>query len=129
MNAAARFVSEDVPRVALELEPIREKLLNGRRLSREDGLTLFHTPDLPGVGALAQWSACRRHQRRVFYVVNGHINYSNFCTLACTFCSFFRRKDKDRRAGGYEMGVEDVLRCAGEISSPARRSRIMALRD
>ncbi|MFH0939222.1 MAG: radical SAM protein, partial [Planctomycetota bacterium] len=117
MNTARAFVFEDIPPVAPELEPIREKALNGQRLSREDGLTLFQSPDVLGVGALAQWCAFRRHQRHVRYVVNGHINYSNFCTLSCVFCSFFRRKNQDRRSGGYEMSTEEVSHHADVIAA------------
>jgi aminodeoxyfutalosine synthase len=52
----------------------------------------------------------------VFYVVNGNINYSNFCTLSCAFCSFYRRKGKDRRSGGYEMSLEQVFAQADAIA-------------
>ena len=36
------------------LQPIYEKVAAGTRLSREDGGTLFESPDLLGVGRLAQ---------------------------------------------------------------------------
>ena len=54
---------------------------------------------------------------RVYYVSNGHINYSNFCTLSCAFCSFYRRKGKDRREGGYEMALEEVVAEADKIAA------------
>jgi aminodeoxyfutalosine synthase len=107
----------ELPRVADELAAIREKVLLGARLSREEGVQLFATRDVLGVAALAQWRAQSLHGRRVFYVVNGHINYSNYCTLACRFCSFYRRKGKDPRPGGYEMPLEDVVRRADEIAA------------
>jgi aminodeoxyfutalosine synthase len=105
------------PRVARGLESIRDKAAAGARLSREDGLALFAHPDILSIGALAQWSAIQRHGKRVYYVVNGHINYSNFCTLSCAFCSFYRRKGKDRREGGYEMNLEEVFHHADRIAS------------
>ncbi len=103
--------------VSPELEPVKEKLLRGERLTRDDGLLLFRTPDVNGLGALAQWSARRRHGRRVYYVVNGHINYSNYCTLSCTFCSFFRRKGKDKRSGAYELSLDEVFAQADAIAA------------
>lgn len=106
-----------VPRVAPELAPIRDKVLRGARLSRDDGLLLLQTDDLFGVGALARHAARRLHANRVFYVVNGHINYSNYCTLGCSFCSFSRRKDADSRGGGYELGVSQAVSRADEIAA------------
>ena len=105
-----------LPRVGAELAPIREKLGRGERLSRQDGLTLFKTRDIAGLGALAEWYSNKLHENRVFYVVNGHINYSNFCTLSCAFCSFYRRKEKDRRDGGYEMTLDEVFHHADNIA-------------
>ncbi len=114
---AAADVAEPAqpPAVSGELAPYRAKLAEGRRLTREDGLALFGARDLLGLGRLAQWFARRKHGRAVYYVNNGHINYSNYCTLSCAFCSFYRRKGKDRRDGGYEMNLEQVFEEAGKI--------------
>lgn len=117
MATVCENLISDPPAVSKELEPIREKVAKGERLSRADGLTLFSTRDILGLGALARLAAFRKHQNAVYYVVNGHINYSNFCTLSCAFCSFYRRKGKDRRAGGYEMSLEEVFKHADEIAA------------
>src|SRR5262245_45159110 len=106
MQSSCELQMDPLPSVASELEAIREKLALGKRLTREDGLTLFRCPDVLSVGALAEWFARKQHGERVFYCVNGHINYSNYCTLSCAFCSFYRRKEKDKRAQGYEMTLE-----------------------
>jgi aminodeoxyfutalosine synthase len=105
-----------MPAVAPGLEAVRDKVAAGERLTAQDGLALFEHPDVLSVGALAQWAALKRHGKRVYYVVNGHINYSNFCTLSCAFCSFYRRKGKDRREGGYEMTLEEIFHHAGHIA-------------
>lgn len=110
-------IPAEPPRVGEELRGIREKLAHGQRLSREDGLALFGVQDLLGLGALATWMARRKHGRNVYYVRNGHINYSNFCTLSCAFCSFYRRKAKDKRADGYEMPLDEVYHHAEKIAA------------
>lgn len=107
----------EIPSVAEDLLDLRDKVVAGERLTRDDGIRLIEHPDVLSVGALAEWSARQRHGRRVYYVSNGHINYSNFCTLSCAFCSFYRRKGKDRRAGGYEMTLEDVVTEADKIAA------------
>ena len=56
------------------LQPIAEKVQAGERLSAADGLTLFETPDLLGLGALADSANRRRNGDRVFFSANQHIN-------------------------------------------------------
>ncbi|MCZ7644580.1 MAG: aminofutalosine synthase MqnE [Planctomycetota bacterium] len=112
---ATKPESAEPPPMGAELAPIREKLARGGRLAREDGMALYAAKDLLGLGRLARWFARRKHGRNVYYVSNGHINYSNYCTLSCAFCSFYRRKGKDRREGGYEMNLEQVFAEAEKI--------------
>lgn len=103
------------PDIGPELAGIRAKLERGERLTREDGLTLYKCSDILTLGRLADTVARRMHGRKVCYVRNGHINYSNYCTLSCVFCSFYRRKGKDPRPGGYEMSLEQVFAEAERI--------------
>lgn len=88
-----------------ELLSIYDKVERGERLSREDGLTLYRTPDLTGVGYLANIVRERRHGEKTFYVRNQHINYTNICNKFCKFCSFYAKK------GGpapYQMTLDQV---------------------
>ena len=117
MPAVDTSFAVELPAVAPELLAIRDKVASGTRLSPADGLALFQSPHVMDVGALAHFAARRKQGRRVFYVVNGHINYSNFCTLSCAFCSFYRRKGRDRRAGGYEMQLDEVFHHADGIAA------------
>ncbi|MBI1756049.1 MAG: CofH family radical SAM protein, partial [Fimbriimonas ginsengisoli] len=93
--------------VGAELLGIHDKIQKGERLSREDGLLLSRTPNLSGVGYLANIVRERRHGARTYYVRNQHINYTNICNKFCKFCSFYAKK------GGpdpYEMSLEEVRR-------------------
>lgn len=95
------------PLLASELVPIWERVEKGERLSFEDGVTLFRTPDLTGVGYLANLVRERKHGAKTFFVRNQHINYTNICNKFCKFCSFYAKK------GGpdpYEMSLEEVRR-------------------
>jgi aminodeoxyfutalosine synthase len=88
-----------------ELLPLYDKVQRGERLSREDGLTLYRTPDLTGVGYLANLVRERRHGAKTYYVRNQHINYTNICNKFCKFCSFYAKK------GGpapYQMTLDQV---------------------
>lgn len=86
---------------------IYRKVDAGQRLSKEDGMRLFHTPDLTGLGYMANLVRERRHGAKTFYVRNQHINYTNICNKFCKFCSFYAKK------GGpapYEMDMAEVQR-------------------
>ena len=87
------------------LGDILEKVRHGERISTEDGLRLFNSPDLIAVGYLANMVRERQNGSNAYFIYNQHINYSNICTNLCKFCAF--GKDKDS-ALAYEMSVEDV---------------------
>jgi aminodeoxyfutalosine synthase len=88
------------------LVPVRDKVRAGERLSREDGLLLFETDDLHGVGSLADLVKSRLHGDRVFFVMNRYVNPTNVCVLSCAFCDFARKQGE---AGAFENSIEDVL--------------------
>jgi aminodeoxyfutalosine synthase len=91
--------------LAPELEPIHAKVERGERLSFDDGMTLYTTPDLTGVGFLANLVRETRHGAKTHWVRNQHVNYTNICNKFCKFCSFYAKK------GGpepYEMSLEEV---------------------
>lgn len=75
-----------------ELMPLYEKVVHGERLSYTDGLTLYRTPNLTGVGYLANLVRERLHGNRAYYIRNQHINYTNICNKGCKFCSFYAKK-------------------------------------
>jgi len=90
------------------LLPVADKVLEGRRLSREDGVRLFESHDLLGVGALADWLNRQKNGDRVFLAANQHLNPTNVCVLRanCVFCSYARRPKEE---GAYTMTLEQAL--------------------
>src|SRR3954468_11187239 len=93
--------------VGPDLMDVYEDVASGRRLTRDQGLRLYATPNLTGVGYLANILRERRHGARTYYVRNQHINYTNICNKFCKFCSFYAKK------GGpapYQMSLEEVRR-------------------
>ena len=89
------------------LAPIWEKVRASERLSFDDGVRLFDTPDFISVGRMADYVKRRRYGNEVYFVTNVHVNPTNVCVLACTFCDF-AKKDIDT-PGAYEMSMEDIL--------------------
>ena len=93
------------PIIPDDLRDIEEKVNLGQRLSAEDGMRLYETPDLNAVGYLANISRERLCGNVAWYVRNQHINYTNVCNKLCRFCSFYV-KPKDER--GYVLSPEDI---------------------
>jgi aminodeoxyfutalosine synthase len=96
------------------LRDVARKLSRSERLDRDDGIRLYTTPDLAGLGELADARCRERHGLRVFYNVNRHINYSNLCVRSCMFCAFAKRRGDE---GGYEYTMDEVLARAAEAEA------------
>ena len=74
-----------------DLIPIAEKIYAGKRLTFEDGLTLFRSYDLLTIGQLADYVNRRLNGGRyVYFNHNRHVNPTNICAFHCNFCSFRR---------------------------------------
>jgi len=107
------------------LRPIGEKVLRGERLTAEQGLALYATPDLLGLGRLADLANQRRNGDRVFFSANQHINPTNVCVLrnTCVFCSFARMPKED---GAYTRSLEEVYAEAAQATGgPTREFHIV----
>lgn len=89
------------------LEQIEQKVAARERLGREDGVRLFASRDLLGLGWLANRERERRHGNKTYYNVNRHINYSNICVNHCKFCAFARRPDE--KEGQWQYSLDEIF--------------------
>lgn len=97
-----------------EIGEIRRKVLDGARLSREDGLALYETNDLFALGEMAEIVNKRKSGNLVRFIINRQINPTNICVLDCKFCEFAAKKND---AHAYEMTMEEVLsQCSPELT-------------
>ncbi len=96
------------------LADIFGKVEAGERLSFEEGVRLYETPDIAGLGHMANLARERRHGDATYYNVNSHINYSNVCVLwkACSFCAFARNKGQE---GAYAYSLDEIFEMAGPL--------------
>ncbi|HKR09152.1 MAG TPA: aminofutalosine synthase MqnE [Gemmatimonadaceae bacterium] len=90
------------------LRRVGEKVASGARLSHQDAELLFTTPDLLGVGMLADYANRRKHGDVVTFAANQHINPTNVCYLrkTCVFCSFARLPKEE---GAYHYTLDQVF--------------------
>jgi len=89
-----------------EYQDIEDKVRSGIRLSREDGIRLFHCTNLAWLGMLADYARQRMCGDIVYYNVNCHVNLTNICTSRCKFCAFGRDADD---AGAFAMTKEQAV--------------------
>ena len=91
------------------LLPIAEKAAVGERLNFDDGVALYHSPDILAVGWLANSVRERMHGDIAYFNVNRHINPTNVCVASCRLCAFGRKKGA---AGTYTMALEEAWETA-----------------
>lgn len=97
-----------------ELRDIRQKVEDGTRLSRDEGLALYETDDLFALGEMAEIVNKRKSGNLVRFIINRQINPTNICVLDCKFCEFAAKKDDPH---AYEMTLDEVLaRCSDDLT-------------
>lgn len=87
------------------LAAIAQKVENGERLSFEDGLQLYKSNDILGIGQMANQVRSRINGRSTYFTMNQHINPTNVCRNDCLFCAYYR---KDGEEGAYRMSLETI---------------------
>ncbi len=89
----------------LQLEPLAEKVLEGKRLNFDEGMTLFKTHDFPTLARLADVVRERKVGNKAYFVHSLRLSQTNICYVGCTFCGFQR---KFGEAGVWDYDLEDV---------------------
>jgi len=89
------------------LQAIADKIFDGQRISREEGLYLFENASLAFVGSLANHVREKLHGDKVFFNRNFHIEPTNVCVFSCNFCSYSRLYA--HREEGWELSLDDMM--------------------
>ncbi len=90
-----------------DLKAIAEKVMNGKRISPEEGLLLYEKGELGFSGALANSIREKLHGSKTYFNRNFHVEPTNICVFDCKFCSYSRLlKQKD---GQWEKWENDIL--------------------
>ncbi len=79
---------------------VLDKAVAGERIDDADALELLESRDLVAVGRAAdQLRARKTDARRVTFIIDRNLNYTNICYTDCDFCAFYRSPGD--RAEGY----------------------------
>ena len=104
---------------------VADRVGRGERLDRADGLALYRTRDLIGLGALADAVNRAVNGDTVTFAANQHINPTNVCVLrtTCTFCGYARLP---KEQGAYRYSLDQVLaEAAGAADGLTREFHIV----
>lgn len=88
------------------MQEIAEKVRLGERLSLEDGVFLYQTDDLLRVGQLANEANMRKNGKKVYFIENMSLYFTNVCEAHCAFCNF--RKDQGEE-GSYTLSGQEMI--------------------
>jgi aminodeoxyfutalosine synthase len=100
--------------ISKDLQPLLRKVESGLRISEQDASLLYNSPDVNGIGAIANIVRERKNGNVATYIHNRYINYSNVCLLSCQFCAFGAKK---REAHAFEMAIPEIVQTVRDALS------------
>ena len=91
----------------MSLNKIENKVIAGRRLTKDDALAFFESDDIFTIGRLANMVAEKKNGKNAYFIQNHHINPTNICVNRCKFCAFSRSKGEK---GAYELSISEIIK-------------------
>lgn len=89
------------------LKSIAQKVLDGIRITVEEGIYIFEKGELAFLGSLANFIRNKKHGDYTYFNRNFHVEPTNICVFDCKFCSYSRLLK--HRKEGWELSAEDIF--------------------
>ncbi len=99
--------SLDINLISKSIQPIINKIINGQRISEDEGLKLYAEADISLLGLLANSIREKKNKNNTYFNKNIHIEPTNICVFDCKFCSYSRLLKKKEE--GWEYTIEQML--------------------
>jgi len=88
------------------LDAIATKVIAAERITTDEAMLLLEEERLTDLGVLADLVRRRKHpERKVSYIIDRNINYTNVCNAFCKFCAFYRQP---HHTEGYVLEFEEI---------------------
>jgi len=100
------------------MEEIAEKVRHGERLNLEDGVFLYETDDLLTLGQLANEVNLRKNGKKVYFIENMSLYFTNVCEARCAFCNFRKDLGDD---GSYTLTGQEMVEYVEQHIHPGVR--------
>ncbi len=97
---------------------IVEKVRQGERLTLEDGVYLYESDDLLTIGQLANEVNLRKNGKKVYFIENMSLYFTNICESHCAFCNFRRDQGEE---GSYTLSGEEMIAYVEQHITPGVR--------
>ncbi|MBA9084433.1 aminodeoxyfutalosine synthase [Fontibacillus solani] len=117
------MVAVATPNTDKRMAEIVEKVRLGQRLTLEDGVYLYESDDLLTIGQLANEVNMRKNGKKVYFIENMSLYFTNICESHCAFCSF--RKDQGEEGAYTLSGAEMVAYVEQHIHPGVREFHIV----
>lgn len=91
----------------IEIQPIVKKIIAEKRISENEGLTLYNEASLALLGSLANGIRKKKNGNKTFFNKNIHIEPTNICIFDCKFCSYSRKLSK--RTEAWELSIDEMI--------------------
>ncbi|GGG75906.1 aminofutalosine synthase MqnE [Paenibacillus radicis (ex Gao et al. 2016)] len=101
-----------------QMQEIVEKVRRGERLTLEDGVFLYKSDDLLTIGQLANEANLKKNGKKVYFIENMSLYFTNVCEAHCAFCNF--RKDEGQE-GAYTLSGEQMIEYVEQHIHPGVR--------
>lgn len=93
--------------ISPELQAIKQKVIDGTRITDEDAILLFEKAPLGLLSVMADLVRTRKNGNKTFFNRNFHIEPTNVCIYTCKFCSYSRLIK--HRGEGWEYTMDDMM--------------------
>lgn len=107
-----------IPTEQKQMQSIVEKVRSGERLTREDGVFLYQSDDLLTIGQLADEVNRKKNGKKVYFIENMSLYFTNVCEARCAFCNF--RKDQGDE-GAYTLSGDEMIEYVEQHIHPGVR--------
>ncbi len=88
-----------------EIGDILENSLQGQRPGLEDCVRLLESDDVHLMGLVAGYLTRKKFGKKVSFVNNMILNYTNVCITDCKFCAFYRPPDDNE---SYTVSLQEI---------------------
>jgi len=105
-----------------KLRAIKEKVEASEPLDYSDAKYILQSNELLQIGEIARSLKIKKSGKKVYFVFNKHINYTNLCVSKCKFCAFYRNGDEP---DAYTMEPEQIVQELSKMPTGIREVHIV----
>jgi len=107
-----------IPTEQKRMQDIRDKVSQGERLTLEDGEFLYASDDLLSIGQMANEANLRKNGKKVYFIENMSLYFTNVCEAHCAFCNFRKDQGDD---GAYTLTGKQMIEYVEQHFHPGIR--------